>query len=191
MHKAFKMLLAVIMAVGLLSAVPATANAAYGDTTCHVRMRWDQDHMNDGTLGADEYWFKVRHYYLYCVVEGQPDFVVLKKSIYSYNFEGNREGCGFLVPNALQRIWWNSYFWDAVGRNANPAKVDLGCSETSEASKTVFYHNAPRLYTVHAVPPRFKTTWETVRTGPFSNIHEFGTLSGHLRKCSGRGSTPC
>ncbi|WP_216084882.1 hypothetical protein, partial [Shigella sp. SHS-4] len=142
----------------LMTFVPATANAApasvsapafWGETQCYHRMRWEQDHFNDGTVGADDWWLKAKHYYLYCAVEGQPDYVILRQSIYSYDFEGANQNCNQLTGiNRMGRAFFNSYFHDMVGRNYNPPKVSLKCSGTSTRSVKVYYDDAPRLYTV-------------------------------------------
>lgn len=159
--------------------------------TCYTRNRWERDHWNDGTVGADEWWFTAKHYYQYCAWPNSADSVRLLKSTYSYNFEGSSQNCSLSLPHGMKYVRFDSYFSDSAGRNFNPPSVAVTCSTRSYRAVSVYYDTDVHLWTGGGQAPRFRTNYDLVRTGLAADIHHSGTLAGTLRSCSGRGFHLC
>ena len=162
--------------------------------TCYTRNRWERDHWNDGTIGADEWWFTAKHYEHYCAWPNSADSVRLLKSEYRYDFEGDSQNCNIYGAgtHVMKYVKFNSYFSDNAGRNFNPPAVAVTCSKTSHRTVFDYYDTNTLLWTSDGAVPRFRTNYTLVRTDfPGGDTSHSGTLGGALRKCSGRGFASC
>jgi hypothetical protein len=159
--------------------------------TCSTRNRWQRDHWNDGTVGADEWWFTAKHYYQYCAWPHSADSVRLLKSEYRYDFEGDSQTCDLRLPHGMKYVKFNSYFSDSAGRNFNPDAKAVTCSTTSHRTVFVYYDTDVQLWTSDGHAPKFRTNYDLVRTTVLADTHHNGTLGGTLRSCTGRGSALC
>ncbi len=162
--------------------------------TCYTRNRWERDHWNDGTIGADEWWFTAKHYEHYCAWPNSADSVRLLKSEYRYDFEGDSQNCNIYGAgtHVMKYVKFNSYFSDNAGRNFNPGAKAVTCSKTSHRTVFVYYDTNTLLWTSDGAVPRFRTNYTLVRTDfPGGDTSHSGTLGGALRKCSGRGFASC
>lgn len=173
-------------------ATAASGVEAVTSVLCATKYRFQTDHWNDGTLGADEWWFTATVHYLYCVVSYSPDYAIPKFASGHYNFEGDSQNCNPLIaPNVMRQVRFNGYFWDGEGRNFNPGGFDVECSKRSYRTVTQYYDTHVKLYAVDGVPPKWKFNYDLARSSFFNDSHHYGYVSGHMRKCSGIGSNRC
>lgn len=161
--------------------------------TCYNRHRFDDDHRNDGSPGADEWWITGVVYYRYCHVSGPGrDYVIVKFADGRYNFEGRHMDCDFRMPHALKWVKFNLYAWDYEGHNFNPPAFYVPCDPSTHHRVRKYYlDNWIHLHWHDGRAPRWKFNYEIKRTGYFGDVSIYGTVSGLFRPCSGKGDRPC